>query len=326
MIRRLIPSTLILSALEAIPTAQPFTPSRSDPKITQLFYQTFSPSQQPQLQHSPAWVPMELIELAAEDSDMALEEFVTTFADAEAYTSCDDEGDDLHECDFFGQYLGPTKWLHLTPQAHKCVDQVHFTIWKDVWSHPHGMVDVADKVSKETLRHYSEFMLSKGTASSCMSSSKPLIRVKVIPASFGLEAFEDAIWEAAQDLIPRSSIVATTDTAPAISKKSTCKAITFVVASPDLSDPILREKNGGCSKSSSQAEFASDTFQSFASTLHEKLKMFSRMEEVALDDLIEVRAFHPLWKEDTVKSFPYPCVAISAEVQMEEEEDEAILP
>jgi len=166
-------------------------------------------------------------------------------------------------------------------------------------------------------RYYSEFMISKETDSSCTSSSKPLIRVKVIPASFGLEAFEDAVWEATQDLIPRTSMVAKT-------KKSTCKAITFVVASPDLSDPILTEKNGGCSKTSSQAEFASDTFLNFALTLHEKLKMFSRMEGVALDDLIEVRAFHPLWKDELVESFPYPCVAISTEVEMEKEA--AVLP
>ncbi|KAL7481684.1 hypothetical protein ACHAW6_008765 [Cyclotella cf. meneghiniana] len=311
MTRRTIPAPLILSALQAV---RSFTPHRTTPKLTQLFYQTFSPSQQPQLHHSPDWVPMELVELAAEDSDMSLEEFVATFADAEAYTSCDDEGDDLHECDFFGQYLGPTKWLHLTPRAQKCVDQVHFTIWKDVWSHPHGMVDVADKVSKETLRYYTEFMISKETHSSCTFSSKPLIRVKVIPASFGLEAYEDAVWEAAQDLIPRTPMVAH-------AKKSTCNAITFVVASPDLSDPTLTEKNGGCSKTSSQAEFASDSFFNFASTLHEKLRMFSRMEGVALDALIEVRAFHPLWREDgMVESFPYPCVAVSTEVEMEEKE------
>lgn len=107
MTRRTIPAPLILSALQAV---RSFTPHRTTPKLTQLFYQTFSPSQQPQLHHSPDWVPMELVELAAEDSDMSLEEFVATFADAEAYTSCDDEGDDLHECDFFGQYLG-TFWI-----------------------------------------------------------------------------------------------------------------------------------------------------------------------------------------------------------------------
>ncbi len=50
-------------------------------------------------------------------------------------------------------FTGPTKWLHLTPEAQTSViDQVHFAVWKDVWSHPHSMVDVADKVSKETLR------------------------------------------------------------------------------------------------------------------------------------------------------------------------------
>lgn len=48
--------------------------------------------------------------------------------------------------------LGPTKWLHLTPSAHESVDQIHFTIWKDVWKNPHSSVDVADRVSKEVMR------------------------------------------------------------------------------------------------------------------------------------------------------------------------------
>ncbi len=56
--------------------------------------------------HAPAWVPMELIELASEDLSISPSEFVSRYADIEAYTSCDDDGDDLHECDFFGQYLG----------------------------------------------------------------------------------------------------------------------------------------------------------------------------------------------------------------------------
>lgn len=37
---------------------------------------------------------------------MDVEEFITQYVDGEVYTSCDDEGDELHECDFFGMYLG----------------------------------------------------------------------------------------------------------------------------------------------------------------------------------------------------------------------------
>jgi hypothetical protein len=49
-------------------------------------------------------------------------------------------------------HTGPTKWLHLTPSAQESIDQVHFTIWKDVWKNPHVAVDVADRVSREVMR------------------------------------------------------------------------------------------------------------------------------------------------------------------------------
>ena len=97
---------------------------------------------------------MEIVELAAEDLQIPPSEFVRTYSDIEAYTSCDDEdGDTLHESDHFGQYLTPTKWLHLTPLAYEnAVNELHFQIWKDVWENPHGSVEVADAVSKEALR------------------------------------------------------------------------------------------------------------------------------------------------------------------------------
>jgi hypothetical protein len=99
----------------------------------------------------PQWIPMELVELASEDLHLTQDEFIQSYVDVEAYTSCDDEGDDFHECDFFQHYLGPTKWVHLTPDA--MINDVHLDIWKDVWSHPHEAIDVADKVSKECLRY-----------------------------------------------------------------------------------------------------------------------------------------------------------------------------
>ena len=106
------------------------------------------------VQTKPNWVPMELVELVAtEELQISPEEFIQNYADIEAYTSCDDEGDDFHECDFFKHYLGPTKWLHLTPRAHQSIDAMHFDIWKDVWSHTQNAVDLADKVSKDCLRY-----------------------------------------------------------------------------------------------------------------------------------------------------------------------------
>lgn len=273
---------------------------------------------------------MELIEVLAEDlsaskgEEISAEEFVSTYADVEAYTSCDDEGDDLHECDFFGQYLGPTKWLHLTPAAHESVDQIHFDIWKEVWKNPHGMVDVAEKVSQETLRYYKEFMLEPRTPmNDAEASTKPLVRVKVVPASFGQEGFEEAVWEATEDLLVQS------DTKGEASSTKRCKAITFVVAAPDLMDPTLMEK-GGRAYRSAQAEFDMDGFRAFTSTLMEKLVMFSKIEGIPLDDKIQLTPFHPMWREcvgegsgaelegrqAVCKPFPYPTVAISTEIDV----------
>ena len=80
----------------------------------------------------------------------------------------------------------------------------------------------------------------------------------------------------------------------------------FVVASPDLSDPILTEH--GCKDHSPQAEFACDSFRAFADTLHTKLESISRLENMPFNDVVSIRAFHPLWDG----RFPYPCVAVSS--------------
>jgi hypothetical protein len=109
-----------------------------------------------------------------------------------------------------------------------------------------------------------------------------------------LEGFEDAIWEATQELL------SSTDEASA-----DAQAMTFVVASPDFSDPILAEHN--CKTSSPQAEFASDSFKLFVDTLQDKLEMISELEDLPFDDAVSFRSFHPLWDE----KFPYPCVAVS---------------
>ena len=94
-------------------------------------------------------------------------EFIQHYADIEAYTSCDDEGDDFHECDFFKHYLGPTKWVHLTPEAKQEINDLHFSIWQDVWMYPHEAVDIADKVSKECLRYVHYLVLDYTTVWMC---------------------------------------------------------------------------------------------------------------------------------------------------------------
>jgi hypothetical protein len=100
----------------------------------------------------PRWIPMELAELASEDLSMSFEEYARTHADAEAYTSCDDDGDDLHECDGLGSYLGPIRWLRMTDEARNGMDDAHLSVWRDVWSRPRMAVDLADRVSRECLR------------------------------------------------------------------------------------------------------------------------------------------------------------------------------
>lgn len=215
-------------------------------------------------------------------------------------------------CSIYFSYLnfhtGPTKWLHLTPSAHAFIDPMHFSIWKEVWVNPHSMVEVADRVSKEILRYYFEFMVSDCSyidSDDCSKQTLPLVRVKVIPASFGLEGFEDGIWEATQDLIPRCIGNQRKEAASSACKK----AITFVVASPDLTDPTLTSKD--TPKSSSQTEFASESFREFTNSLEDKLKLFSKMEGMPVDEMVKLEAFHPMWKE---RRMGYPCVAVCAEV------------
>lgn len=310
---------------------------------------------------------MELIEVAAEELNISQEDFIRSYADIEAYTSCDDEGDDFHECDFFKDYIGPTKWVHLTNKARdssSIINDIHYSIWKDVWSHPTCAVDLADKVSKDCLRYYKEFMLEPRTTMSTRSISTestednptssnnnmPLVRVKVIPASFGLEGFEDAIWEATEgylmehataaaaaagcpendeDDISSNTSTGASSTTPGAASTSTkssgnssCKAITFVVAAPDLfTDPLLLEdkervagtrsgtdttnmndKDHAYSISASpQIEFEPDRFHDFALTLREKMELYSKMEQddknsLLLENVIELTPFHPLWK------------------------------
>jgi hypothetical protein len=149
---------------------------------------------------------------------------------------------------------------------------------------------------------------------------RPLVRIKVVPASFGLEGFEDAIWEATEDLLTQTSS----------DSDAKCRAVTFIVAAPDLSDPILMEKG----KESPQVEFEPDRFRSFALTLRDKLRVFSEIEGApSLMDEIELMSYHPLWKKDNSKSsistaivkidgssshgckyFPYPSVSVSMDV------------
>lgn len=156
---------------------------------------------------------------------------------------------------------------------------------------------------------------------------RPLVRVKVVPASFGLEGFEDAVWEATEDILTQS-VHGEEMNDSTTTTKTKCRAVTFVVAAPDLMDPILME---GAGKESPQVEFEPDRFRSFASSLSEKLREFSRIEGVSLMDKVELTSYHPLWKNSDesggtgiveiggsssqgCKYFPYPSIAVSTDV------------
>jgi len=339
----IIQATILLTACHAFAPSCSKREARSRPRplhfaISDSTTATATADNSNNVPIKPHWVPWELAELAAEDMRISREEFVRTFTDVEVYTSCDDEGDDFHECDFFGQYLGPTKWLHLTNEARASVDDVHFSVWKDVWSRPHQAVDMADKVSNDCLRYYNEFMLEPRTSSIVCPTDRPLVRVKVVPASFGLDGFEDATWEATEDLIERSSSGSIKSNESNSAEEHYCRAITLVVAAPDLfTDPTIHTKEGvvgGMKSSSPQVEFEPDGFREFTSALRGKLVAFSKMEGVPLNDAIRLTPFHPLWRmsdgfatesgngNDGVEfdgvssgeSFPYPCVAVSTKI------------
>ena len=115
------------------------------------------------------------------------------------------------------------------------------------------------------------------------------------------------------------------DSSESTTKEKNCRAVTFVVAAPDIMDPNLMEG----SSASPQVEFEPDRFRIFASrTLSEKLKEFEEFEGVSLTDDIELTSFHPLWKNNSdecgivsidgsdqgSRYFPYPCVAVSTNV------------
>ena len=149
------------------------------------------------------------------------------------------------------------------------------------------------------------------------NNNTPSIRIKVIPASFGLDGFEEAIWEATESMLMTKLSYTTSD----YSKEYyDCRqSITLVVAAPDLfTDPILLDGI------SSQAEFESDRFRIFSSHLSEKLAMMISGGASSLHDDIRITAYHPLWRMSEQRNgeinsssstreqqFPYPCVAIS---------------
>jgi len=117
------------------------------------------------------------------------------------------------------------------------------------------------------------------------------------------------VWEATEDLLTQTTEDDDESSPPRTTNKAKkCKTVTFIVAAPDLMDPILLEGSG---KASPQVESEPDR-------LSEKLIEFSRIEGVSLMDKVELKSFHPLWKngQESGEYFPYPSIAVSTDVEV----------
>ena len=209
-------------------------------------------------------------------------------------------------------------------------------------------ISASSHMNVNFFRYYNEFMLEEPqrsstkeecTTTTATTTKRPLVRVKVVPASFGLEGFEEAVWEAYEEEMNHHDDDNDDDsTSNNKNNKKTCRAVTFVVAAPDLTDPILMEDSYSASP---QVEFEPDRFRSFALSLSEKLMEFERMEEgsgvpsllMMMDSSsndVELTSFHPLWTNSDecgivssvdgssqgCRYFPYPSVAVSRNVNV----------
>ncbi len=164
-------------------------------------------------------------------------------------------------------------------------------------------------------------MLEPRVSVECPTDVKPNIRIKVVPASFGIDGFEEAVWEAVESMMKLTATSKKSQAArgddggdsPSSARDECFQPITLVVAAPDLfTDPILLD---GISP---QTEFESDRFRVFSSTLSEKIAMSAKMEGgvPSLDNDIQITTHHPLWRMSSPpeKRFPYPCVEVSTKV------------
>lgn len=189
-------------------------------------------------------------------------------------------------------------------------------------------------------------MLEPRSSVNC-PTDRPVVRVKVVPASFGLDGFEDAVWEATEGMMGDTSVPgAEMNGATKSNEEGWCRATTFVVAAPDLfNDSSLvddgGEEGGGAPPrtTSPQAEFEPGSFREFSDSLGRKLDAFSRAEGLpGLSDAVKLTSFHPLWRDEgsekgvlcggdggdgseggtalpSCRPFPYPCIAVSARIE-----------
>lgn len=253
------------------------------------------------------WITFETAQRVAHDMHIPVEEFEYKYADVAAYTSCDDEGDGLHECAFIEDFFQPTKWIHLRPDIKEALgSSVAMTPSEDdVWSQPANLISMADQITTRTKKWCHEFIRS--------DEFRETVRFKIVPASFGLEGVEDTIREAALELLQADDDAAFTDT--------------LVVAAPDTVDAYANLEELTAKLEKEDEYFFSDVlsfdaFWSFASDLESRLH-FEAMEykarpnedweELPLGDYVSLIPFHPNYNlQDDVEAYtaPYPAVLI----------------
>lgn len=258
------------------------------------------------------WITLETAQKCANDMHMTVEEFEYNYADVEAYTSCDDEGDGLHECAFIEDFFEPTKWIHLRPDIKEALGSsvVMTPSEDDVWSQPANLISLADQITTKTKAWCHSFIRPDEAES---MHTRESVRFKIVPASFGLEGVEDAIREAALELLQTDDATKFTGT--------------FIVAAPDTVDTYTNSEELDAKLEDEDKYFFSDVisldaFWSFASDLESRLQEEARAyeasvgedwEDVPIGDYISIIPFHPNYNlQEDVEAYtaPYPTVLI----------------
>ena len=258
------------------------------------------------------WITLETAQKCASDMHMSVEEFEYMYADVEAFTSCDDEGDGLHECAFIEDFFEPTKWIHLRPDIKEALGSsvVMTPTEDDVWSQPANLISLADQITTKTKAWCHSFIRSDEGDS---IHTRDSVRFKIVPASFGLEGVEDTIREAALELLQA-------DDAEAFSG-------TFVVAAPDEVDAYENSNDLAAKREEEDEYFFSDVidldaFWSFAADLESRLQGEARAYEasagedwgdIPIGDYVSMIPFHPNYNlQEDVEAYtaPYPTVLI----------------
>mmetsp|Transcript_3612 Transcript_3612/g.10275 ORF Transcript_3612/g.10275 Transcript_3612/m.10275 type:complete len:351 (+) Transcript_3612:57-1109(+) len=258
------------------------------------------------------WITLETAQSVAHDMHISVEEFEYKYADVEAYTSCDDEGDELHECAIIEDFFHPTKWIHLRPDIKETLgSSVTMTPSEDdVWSQPANLISLADQITTQTKAWCHNFIRSDESDS---IHTRETVRFKIVPASFGLEGVEDTIREAALEMLQADDAAAFTGT--------------FVVAAPDTVDAYSNTEELVAKLKEEDEYFFSDVvsldaFWSFASDLESRLQdeatkyetsPHEDWEELPIGDYVSLIPFHPNYNlQDDVEAYtaPYPTVLI----------------